>query len=247
MIEPGDRLIDCLDRGRIGRRRPADHDHVDAERARRGDLAVGGVAAAVLRDDDVDRVRAHQRAVARFAERTARGDVGNVRQRQRWIDGIDTAKQITMLRRAGKGLKLAAAERDEDFAAVWSDGGNRGARVADLDPAVAGDGRPRRPLQRYKSNAGRARGGGGVLRHNIRIRMRGVDQRIDALGGEMIREGFRAAKAADAKRYGMGQRRSRAAGERQRHIEFGAYGEPFGQMPRFGGAAENEDFGHAAA
>ncbi len=72
MIEPGDRIVDGLDRGRFGRRRPAQHDDVDAERARRGDLAVGRAAAAVLGDDDIDRVRRHQRAIVGFAERAAR-------------------------------------------------------------------------------------------------------------------------------------------------------------------------------
>ena len=43
-----------------GKRGPAHQDHLDAERARRRDLAVGGVAAAVLGDDDLDRVRAQQ-------------------------------------------------------------------------------------------------------------------------------------------------------------------------------------------
>ena len=41
MIEPGDRVLDGLDGGSVRARRPAQHDHVDAERARRGDLAVG--------------------------------------------------------------------------------------------------------------------------------------------------------------------------------------------------------------
>ena len=40
MIEPGDRLVHRVDRGRIGRRRPAQHDDLNAERARGGDLAM---------------------------------------------------------------------------------------------------------------------------------------------------------------------------------------------------------------
>ena len=44
----------------------------DAERARRGDLAVGRGAAAVLGDDDVDAVLGQQRAIVGLAERAAR-------------------------------------------------------------------------------------------------------------------------------------------------------------------------------
>ena len=75
MIEPGDRVLDRRDRGSIGRRRPAQHDHVDAERARRGDLAVGRGAAAVLGDHHVDAMRGQQRVIVGFAERAAAGDI----------------------------------------------------------------------------------------------------------------------------------------------------------------------------
>ena len=113
MIEPLHHGIDCVDRMGIGCRRPAHQDHLDAEVARGGDLAVRGVAAAVFGDDDFDAVGLHQRAVGSFTERTARGDVARVRQRQRRIDGIDAAEQINVLWRGGEGRKVVAAERDE--------------------------------------------------------------------------------------------------------------------------------------
>ena len=75
--------------------------------------------------------------------------------------------------------------------------------------------------------------------------MRGVDQSIDALAGEIVREARGAAEAADAHRHRLRGGRRRAAGERQRDVEAGAAGEASGQLPRFGGAAENEDACHA--
>ena len=102
MIEPGDRLFDRLDRGSIGRGRPAQHDNVDAERARRGDLAVGRGAAAVLGDDHIDAMLGQQRTIVGFAERAAAGDVADMRQRQRRIDRIDAADQIIVLRRIAR-------------------------------------------------------------------------------------------------------------------------------------------------
>ena len=72
MIEPGDRLLDGLDRRHLRQRRPAQHDHRQAERARRRDLAVGRRAAAVLRDHDLDAMLLEQRAIVGF-RRTARG------------------------------------------------------------------------------------------------------------------------------------------------------------------------------
>ena len=50
MIEPGDRVIHGFDGWSIRRGRPAQHNDVDTKRARRGDLAVGRGAAAVLGD-----------------------------------------------------------------------------------------------------------------------------------------------------------------------------------------------------
>ncbi len=77
--------------------------------------------------------------------------------------------------------------------------------------------------------------------------MRGIDQHVDTLGGEMIGEAAGAAEAADAKRHRVGNRRGGAAGERQCHVEIGALRQPLRQQPRFSRAAENEDFRHAAS
>ena len=107
------------DGGRVGQRRSAQHDHFDADRPRRADLAVGGIAAAVLGDDDVDAVRLVMSALTVGPRRTAprAGHVGHVRQRQRRIDRIDTADEIMV----SAGLARMAPtpggrERDEDAA-----------------------------------------------------------------------------------------------------------------------------------
>ena len=94
MIEPRERVFARSRPRRRRCRRPAQHDHLDAESARGGDLAVGGAAAAVFRDHDFDAMRRHQRAVVGFAERPAPGHVSHMRQRQRRIDRIDAADQI---------------------------------------------------------------------------------------------------------------------------------------------------------
>ena len=75
--------------------------------------------------------------------------------------------------------------------------------------------------------------------------MRGVDQSIDALRGEIIGEPRGAAKAADTDWHGMWDRRGGAPGKRQRHVEIAALGKPFAEQPAFRGAAENEDAWHA--
>jgi hypothetical protein len=63
MIEPGDCILDRVGRGHVRQSRPAQHDDLDAERSRRGNLAFGRFAAAVLGDDDFDAMLLQQRAL----------------------------------------------------------------------------------------------------------------------------------------------------------------------------------------
>ena len=69
MIEPGNHLLDRRHRRDIRQDRALQHDDRQAQRARRFDLAVGGVAAAVLGDDDLDAVALEQGTVLRLGER----------------------------------------------------------------------------------------------------------------------------------------------------------------------------------
>jgi hypothetical protein len=247
MIEPGERVLDSVYVRCVRSRRPAQHDHLNAECTRRGDLAISRGTATVLGYDDFDLVLCHQRAVIRFAERPARSDVGDMRKPQRRVHRIDAADQITVLRRACKGREFVAADGDEYVAVFLSDSVNRHVDVVDLDPSVARNCAPGRPPQSHKCHEGFARRRDGILRDNMCVRMRGVDQRVDALRGEIGGQPLGAAKAADADRYRVRNRRSRAAGERQRHVKAGAASKPCRQLPRFRRAAEDEDFCHAGS
>src|SRR5580704_595904 len=166
MIEPGDRVFDCLDRGSIGRGWPAQHDDVDAERARRGDLAVGRGAAAVLGNHHVDTMLGHQRTVVGFTKRAAAGDVADMRQRQRRIDRIDAADQIIVLRCIAERLKLVAAERDKDAARRLTDRPHRLADVVHLDPPITCDRDPGRASQRDQWHAASPRSFDGIRRNH---------------------------------------------------------------------------------
>ena len=71
--------------------------------------------------------------------------------------------------------------------------------------------------------------------------MRRIDENVDLLFAEIIREALRAPEAADPHRNGLPHRRGRAAREREHHRQVGAPGEPLRQLARFRGAAQNED------
>ena len=247
MIEPRERVVHCAHTGRIRSRRPPQNNRLNAKRPRGRDLAVGRAATAILRYDEVDLVLRHQCAVIGFAERAARRDVGDMRNRQRRVHRIDAADQIAMLRRAGKRREVVAADGDEHIAAFLSNGLCRRTRVADLDPSVAHYGAPWRPAHRHKWHAEFTRCRGGVLGNHVGIRVSGIDQRINAFRPKIIGQALRATKAADADRHGMRNGRARTPSERQRHVKATALGKPFRQLPGFRRAAEDENLSHAAS
>jgi len=89
-------------------------------------------------------------------------------------------------------------------------------------------------------------GTGRIGRHDRRIWVGGIDQRIDPLGRKVASEPFGAAKAADPHRHRLRRRIGGAAGERKRHGKVAPLRKSRGERPRFGGAAKNEDASHVA-
>lgn len=142
MIEPGDRSFYRFNRRRISRRRLAQQDHLYPEYARGGDLAVARGAAAVFGDDDVNAVGDHERAVIGFGKRAARGQISDLRQRQRRVDGIDAADQIKMLRRVGHGAEFVATKRDKHTTRPIPERAHRRGDIGNFLPEIAADGDP---------------------------------------------------------------------------------------------------------
>jgi len=247
MIEPGQRILDAVDRRGSGHGRPAQHDHRKAECARRSDLAIGGSAAAVLGNDAFDAVRGKQRALVGFGKRTAASQILRMRDGERRLDRIDTADQIVVLRSCDQRIKLTAAERDEDATWRLAKRRNRVRDTVNQSPAITGDGRPGRPPQDDDGHRGVASGRKRIRRNDGRVRMRGVDQGVDTLTSEIVSKALSSAETADAYRHRLRCRRCGAAGERRRDVEFGARGEAPGENPGFRRAAEDKDAWHVSA
>ena len=136
-----ERLLDRA--GCLGRRhRPAHENDRQAERARRRDLAVGGVAAAVLGHDHVDAVLLQQLALVLGGEGAAsRHDLG-VEERQRLERRVHQPHQEPHAVHVGEGLQLLAADGEEGASA--STGQPRAASApsttAQRSPACRGQG-----------------------------------------------------------------------------------------------------------
>ena len=120
MIEPRHRIIHGLDGRRFRHGGTAQQNHREAERARRSYLAVGRGSAAILGDDDFDRVRAQQSAVIRFGEWSATGHIGRAWHRERRIDRLDAAHQIGVLWRLCEASDIAPAQREKDPPRRWA-------------------------------------------------------------------------------------------------------------------------------
>lgn len=241
MIEPGHDVLDGFDRLDLRHRRPAQHDHGQRKRPCRCDLAIGGGAAAVLGNDDVDAVLRDQRAFAGFREWAARGEVNGMGDIERGHDRINAADQVAVLRRGFERHDVLAAESQEYAAGRIAERLDGVRQLVNLDPTISRHRHPFRPAQHDQGDPGPSCDGCGVGGNRRRIRMRGIDDGVDALAAEMIREALDAAKAADAHRDWLYSRRRRAAGERKRDGETGARGKTSGQLPGFRRAAENED------
>ena len=116
-------------------------EHLDAEFARGGDLAVGRRAAAVLGDDGVDAVCLEKLRGRRLRETAARENVGRIRHAERRLDRIDAADQIGVLRRGLEGRDFLTAERQETLCAGLSPSAAT-ASAASVDDASSGRPRP---------------------------------------------------------------------------------------------------------
>ena len=218
---PGKRLLDVVSRRHAGSAGRPHHHHRHAERARRGDLAVGRRAAAVLGDDGVDAVSASSARSSASVERPARDDVAR-RRAARAAARPD--------RRCGRDSGAAARPEGARPPAGRAPGRRRrGAapsavdglgHVADDGPAVARPRCPGRAAQRDERHARRARRAASAL-----AEMRAAKgwvastSRSMRLRAQPGREPLRAAEAADAHRHRAAARGRGAAGERQRDVE----------------------------
>jgi hypothetical protein len=244
MSEPARRLFNACDVRDGGQLWTAQHYHLDADTARRGNLAVGRVPAAVLADDRVDAMGGQQLALGTFCERAARNQISRVRYGQRRINRIDAAYEIMVLRRRRERDEFFAAEREKDVARFGPEGPHGVGHVVSFRPTIACRPLPGRPSQRKKPHPGSRGGACRVLRNRRGVGVRCIDQRCDAFGAQIGRETFGPAKSADPHRYRLRSRGGGTAGKRQRDRDVGAPAKAFREPARFERAAENEDTVH---
>ena len=241
MIEPGHGFVHGLDRLNVRQHGPAQYDHRQAKSASCRDLAVGRGAAAVLGDDHVNAMLFQHPALIGYVERTAAGEIDGMWNRKRWHDRVNAAYQIAVLWGVRKGPDFLAADSKKDAARCVAERPHGVRHVADLDPTVPSNRDPAGPTQGKQQNSCLAGGGGRVNRNRGRVRVGRIDENIDFMVDEMICQAFNTTKTAYPHRNRLHRGSSCATRERKHHGQVSPRDQPFGELARFRGAAENED------
>ena len=244
MIGEGDCLLHGRDGGHGRQSGPVQHDHRDVEGARRGDFGVGRLPAAVAGHDELDGMLRKQRMLARFGERPALSDVDRVRECRPSFRRVNAANPILMLRRPLEWCQLLAAERKKNSPRRFSERMHRSFHIIHFDPVIPAHALPSGATQREQRDTCLLRGACGIHRYLRRVRMRGVNKQIDAIGVEIIGKSGSSAKATDAHRYALGRRLLGPSSERQHHRETRTRGERARQRPCFRCASKNKDALH---
>lgn len=247
MIDQPQRFLDSLCRGDAAISSAIDQGHWKPEGSGRGDLAVGGITAAIFGDDHVDAMFLQERDLVLYGEGTAGEEIFDRRRGQGRVDRIDAANEVVVLRSGVEMEGLLSADGEEHATRLGAKHFDGFPDRGDGRPAVAFDGLPPGPFepdQRRFANVRRALGIGGNLPGE---RMGRVDQQVYSIACKVAGQPLRAAEAAGTDGDWLGGGIDRAAGERQGHVEIGALGEPARQFARFPRAAQNEDVSLAHA
>jgi hypothetical protein len=247
MIDGRNSTIDCLDSLDPWQGGTANEDNFDAERAGRGDLAIGRRTATVLGDDCIDSVGRQQSPLVGFEERTASQQIAGIRDTKRRLDRVDAADKVGVLGSVLEGAQFLASERDEDRPSVHSEGFDCFRDAIDLGPSVSLDGHPSGTAQCDDGHVSRVRRECGIGRNPSSVGMRRVNQKANALVPQISLKAIYAAEAAATDRDGMLDWVLRASGQRQRYLQTCATGQTLGKKPGFGRAAKYENaVGHHA-
>jgi hypothetical protein len=241
VAKPAQNLGNRFDRFPRGDKRPADHHYRQREVARRIDLGRGSVSAGIPCDNNVGMKILQHGPITRTVERPTRHDHLRIRQQQ-WIPRrINQPEQVNVLRVRNESLQMLPADAEEYTARRVTESLRRCRDIIHLDPAVASRALPSRPFQRQQRHSGGLASLDGVRAHLRRERMGRINNAVDILSTEIVRETSDAAKAADAPGNRRRQRISGAAGIGQHRIDTRIICQSCRQPVRIGGATEDQN------
>src|SRR5258707_15254909 len=113
--------------------------------------------------------------------------------------------------------------------------------IENFGPSIIGDGAPWRPAQ-HNHRGVRLRGGAERMsRDRRRVRMSCIDQYVDGVVAQVLRESGDPAETAAPYGYCLSRRRGGAAGQRQGHRDIGTGREVLPELSRLRPASRDED------
>jgi len=149
-----------------------------------------------------------------------------------------------MLRRLLEGSQLLPAECNKNSPRPIGERAHGFGDIGGLAPTVACDRNPGRPAHRQQRDSRTPRRACRIGGNCPCVRVRCIDQRIDAFAAQIIGETIRAAEAADAHCNWLLARRCGTAGERDGDSKIRVCCKPRREATRLRRAAENEDASH---
>ncbi len=243
MIQPVQDILKPVKTGARGQPGPVDHDHAQAQFARRLQLGLRARATGILGHDKLNALICHQGQVALGGKRPARNHQPAIRQGQGRRRRIDQPQQIAMLRRMGERLEILLADGQKDPCRRRRQGRHRARDIRHMLPVITPARLPRRALERGQRNAGLMAGRHGVAAHPGGEGMRGVDDRADILVAQIVQQPGHPAKAPHPHRQGLGARHSGAPGIGKHGIRT-AFGQRGGQLRSLGRTAQDKETWH---
>jgi len=241
-MEPTDSRGDRGSRRTIRRGRPFEHEYRDSQGSGGGDLAVGGAAPAVLCHDGVDGIRLQKCVVGGVRKRSPREYVGCMWHVERRLDGIHTSDEVMMLWCTAERPQLLAPHREKNPPRAAAQCPHGTFRPGYIDPKVAVSCLPGGPAQSQDWRAGFRGSRCGIRGDCASVRMRCIDQEINAVGPQIVRKTLHAAEAAHADRNALvgrcaGSTRQRnCCGERKPR-------ESRGELASLSRTSQNQDIG----
>lgn len=243
MIDRFERRFHRFDGRHDGSGRTRDHHDLEPEQARCLDLGIGCHAAAILGDDGIDTMLAHQVDFAFKREGATVEEIFDIGKGKRRIDGIDATDQIEMLWGDFGMMSALPAGRQEDAARGRPKCGNRRRNVGHDMPVIASFGYPFRADDRERRDTGVLSRRRGVGRNALGERMGGIDQKVITSFAQEVRKTLRTAETANADRNRLLGGGLRAASQRKKKVEVFPWGKRGDEPARLAGAAKDQDTG----
>ncbi len=203
MTEPRHHLIRAVGTVAFRHVRPGNHDHRQAQAPRSQKLGLTACAAAVLGDDQINRVLGQKRTLACLGKRRTAFDHRAPRQRKLGMLGFNDPGQIPMLGPRLIRRKYAPTDGQENPRRLFGQRFHGGVFIRDLGPAIFRPGAPGRTLQCDQMHVRVGRGFDSIPAHPSREGMRRVHQMRDPFVLQIGTKTSDAAKAAHTHRQGL--------------------------------------------